>query len=243
MVVVKVGRNVMNLFIISDIHGMYKQFDEILQHWDEESLLVILGDMIDRGEHSYEVVKRVMALQQEFPDKVIVLKGNHEDMLMYYVDGRMKDPTPFLINGGIEMLRSFIKDIDEEAVIHNAEILKTQFAAEIDFLRNARHYYQYGKLLITHAGFDSTAENWQDTSKQDFLWIREHYLHPNQTGLINIFGHTPTRNMHNIDDIWISPCQSYINIDGGCAYGGQLNALLISEQGEILETYVVPSNK
>ena len=108
MVVVKVGRNVMNLFIISDIHGMYKQFDEILQHWDEESLLVILGDMIDRGEHSYEVVKRVMALQQEFPDKVIVLKGNHEDILMYYVDGRMKDPTPFFINGGIEMLRSFI---------------------------------------------------------------------------------------------------------------------------------------
>ena len=141
------------------------------------------------------------------------------------------------------MLRSFIKDIDEEAVTHNAEILKTQFATEIDFLRNARHYYQYGKLLITHAGFDSTAENWQDTSEQDFLWIREHYLQPNQTGLINIFGHTPTRNMHKIDDIWISPCQSYIGIDGGCAYGGQLNALLISEQGEILETFVEHSDK
>ncbi|WP_332650033.1 metallophosphoesterase family protein [Lysinibacillus sp. 54212] len=233
----------MNLLIVSDIHGMYKQFEEILRHWDQESILVILGDMIDRGEYSYEVVQRIMSLQAEFPDKVVVLKGNHEDMLMYYIDGKMEDPTPFLVNGGIEMLRSFIKDIDEEAVEQNAEILKTQFAAEIDFLRGARHYFQYGNLLITHAGFDSALHDWQQTASHDFLWIREHYRNENKTGLLNIFGHTPTRNMHETDDIWISPCQTYIGIDGACAYGGQLNALLISEEGEILNTYLVPSEK
>lgn len=233
----------MNLMIISDIHGMYKQFEEILQHWDQESLLVILGDMIDRGEYSYEVVQRVMSLQEQFPDKVVVLKGNHEDMLMYYIDGKMKDPTPFLVNGGIEMLRSFIKDINEDAIERNAEILKTQFSTEMEFLRNARHYFKYGNLLITHAGFDSKLSHWQETTSHDFLWIREHYRNENKTGLLSIFGHTPTRNMHENDDIWISPCQNYIGIDGACAYGGQLNALLISEQGEIINTYSVPSNK
>lgn len=233
----------MNLFVISDIHGMYKQFEEILKHWDGESQLVILGDMIDRGEQSYEVVQRIMTLQQQHPDKVVVMKGNHEDLLMYYVDGVMKDPTPFLVNGGLEMLRSFIADLDEEATEKNAEILKTEFAAEIEFLRNARHYYQYGNLLLTHAGFDSSLENWQDTSSQDFLWIRNHYKEENKTGLINIFGHTPTRNMHEVDDIWMSSCGSYIGIDGGCAYGGQLNALLISEQGEILDTFFVLSGE
>ena len=233
----------MNLFIVSDIHGMAKEFEAILQHWDKESLLVILGDMIDRGEYSYEVVQRVMALQQQYPEKVIVMKGNHEDLLMYYVDGLMKDPTPFLMNGGMEMLRSFIKDVDIEATADNIEILTTQFAKEIDFLRNARHYYQYGKLLLTHAGFDSALDHWQNTKSRDFLWIRNHYIHENKTGLVNVFGHTPTRNMHEIDDIWISPCQSYIGIDGGCAYGGQLNALLMSEQGEILDTFVVLSGK
>lgn len=233
----------MNLFIVSDIHGMYKQFEEIIQHWDGESQLVILGDMIDRGEYSYEVVQRVMDLQQQHPEKVIVMKGNHEDMLMYYVDGRMKDPTPFLVNGGLEMLRSFIKDLDEGAVEQNAAILRTQFAAEIEFLRKARHYYQYGNLLITHAGFDSSLEDWQNTSTQDFLWIRNHYKEENKTGLINVFGHTPTRNMHEVDDIWVSPSGTYIGIDGGCAYGGQLNALLISEQGEVLNTFVVCSAK
>lgn len=233
----------MNLFVISDIHGMYKQFEQILKHWDGESQLVILGDMIDRGEQSYEVVQRIMALQQQHPEKVVVMKGNHEDLLMYYVDGVMKDPTPFLVNGGLEMLRSFIADLDEAATEKNAEILKTEFAAEIEFLRNARHYYQFGNLLLTHAGFDSSLENWQETSSQDFLWIRNHYNEENKTGLINIFGHTPTRNMHEVDDIWMSPCGSYIGIDGGCAYGGQLNALLISEQGEILDTFVVRSGE
>lgn len=233
----------MNLFIVSDIHGMYKQFEEILKHWDKESLLVILGDMIDRGEYSYEVVQRVMELQKQYPDKVIVMKGNHEDMLMYYIDGRMKDPTPFLVNGGSEMLRSFIKDLDEEAVEQNAEILKTKFAAEMEFLRNARSFYRKGNLLIAHAGFDSSLEDWQETNPQDFLWIRNHYEKENKTGLISIFGHTPTRNMHEIDDIWFSPCGTYIGIDGGCAYGGQLNALLISEQGEVLDTFVVCSDR
>jgi serine/threonine protein phosphatase 1 len=233
----------MNLFIVSDIHGMYKQFEEILQYWDKESQLVILGDMIDRGDYSYEVVQRVMELQQQYPEKVVVMKGNHEDMLIHYVDGRMEDPTLFLVNGGLEMLRSFITDVDEEAVKQNAAILKTQFTAEIEFLRNARHYYQYGNLLITHAGFDSSLEDWQNTSAQDFLWIRNHYKEENKTGLISIFGHTPTRNMHEVDDIWISPCGNYIGIDGGCAYGGQLNALFISEQGEILDTFVVESDR
>ena len=235
------GSSAMNLFIVSDIHGMYKQFDKILAYWDGESQLVILGDMIDRGAYSYEVVQRIMALQEQYPDKVVVLKGNHEDMLMYFVDGRMKDPAPFLVNGGLEMLRSFIKEIDEEDIEQNREILNSQFKKEIEFLRNARHYYQYGSLLITHAGFESSLEDWHGTTAQDFLWIRNHYLKENKTGFINIFGHTPTRNMHEVDDIWISPCKTYIGIDGGCAYGGQLNALLISEEGEIIETFVVKS--
>ena len=233
----------MNLFIISDIHGMYKQFEELLAHWDRESQLVILGDMIDRGEYSYEVVQRVMELQKQYPEKVTVMKGNHEDMLMYYIDGRMKDPTPFLVNGGSEMLRSFIKDLDEEAVEQNAAILRTQFAEEMEFLKSARHFYQVGNLLIAHAGFNSSLEDWQQTSPEDFLWIRNHYEKANKTGFISIFGHTPTRNMHEVDDIWISPCGTYIGIDGGCAYGGQLNALLISEQGDILDTFVAHSDR
>lgn len=229
----------MNLFIVSDIHGMYPQFKQMLEHWDKESQLVILGDMIDRGKFSYEVVQEIMQLQVTYPEKVVVLKGNHEDMLMYVLDGKMKDPTPFLENGGKEFLQSFIANSDELTTEQCIELLKTNFEQEMDFLRNAKRFYQIGNLLITHAGFESAKDNWQDTAPENFLWIREHYKKANTTGLINIFGHTPTRNLHEVDAIWHSSCGTYINIDGGCAYGGQLNGLHIREDGEILEEYIV----
>ena len=231
----------MNFFVISDIHGMYPQLKKMLTHWDPDSQLIILGDLIDRGSDSYEVVTEMMHLQQAHPEKVVILKGNHEDMLQYFVEGRMQDPTPFLANGGTEMLRSFIPHFEQLTISQSIELLKKHFAKELNFLFQARRFYQVGKLLFTHAGFDTTKATWQETAPHDFLWIRKHYERPNQTTLINIFGHTPTRNIHETDAIWQSQCGTYIGIDGGCSHGGQLNGLYISEDGGIVAKYVVKS--
>ncbi len=48
--------------------------------------------------------------------------------------------------------------------------------------------------------------------------------------------------MHDNDGLWVSPSKTNICIDGGCAYGGQLNALLISDEGVILEQFVVKND-
>lgn len=227
-----------NLFIVSDIHGMYPQFQQMLEYWDKESQLVILGDMINRGAYSREVIKKVMDLQQQYGEQVIVLKGNHEDMLGYLLDGKM-EPELFLENGGREFMQSFLVNFDEAKLENSLHQLKNQYDKEIQFLRNAHSYYQIGKLLISHAGFDQEKDTWQETEPQNFLWTRKHYEQPNRTGLINIFGHTPTREIHGKDAIWHSTCDTYIGIDGGCAYDGQLNGLFISEDGDVLAEYVV----
>ncbi len=231
----------MNLFIISDIHGMYPQFEQMLENWDRDSQLVILGDLIDRGMYSREVVQEAMALKEQYKEQVVVLKGNHEDMLIYFVDGKMKDPTLFLENGGRECLKSFIPNSEELSIEQCIDILNSEFAEEMQFLRQAKRFYQTGRLLITHAGFEAAKEHWQETAEESFLWIRKHYEKPNQTGLVNIFGHTPTRNLHQTDEIWVSPCGTYYGIDGGAAYGGQLNALHITDSGDVLNMYVVKS--
>ncbi|MEO4053741.1 metallophosphoesterase family protein [Solibacillus sp. CAU 1738] len=229
----------MNIFVVSDIHGMYEPFQKILNYWDEESVLVILGDLIDRGEHSYEVVKKVMILKKQYGNKVIYIKGNHEQMLLDYLDNPTMNNERYFKNGGVETLKSFIQNMDEEAVSENANIMLTQYEKEINFLREGHLHYQIGNVLLTHAGFDSELEHWQNSIERDFIWIREHYRIENKTSLVNIFGHTPTRYIHESDDIWVSPCKTYIGIDGGCVYNGQLNALLINEQGEILNQFTV----
>lgn len=230
-----------NVFIVSDIHGMYPQFEKMLNNWDGKSRLIILGDLIDRGAYSLQVVRKVMELQVKYgEEQVNVLKGNHEDMLGYFLDGLM-EPELFLKHGGRECLQSFLGNFDETDLTAVRSSLVKDFYDEISFLRNAKPYFTIGRLLVTHAGFDSEHADWLQTKQENFLWTRNHYEKPNMTGLVNIFGHTPVRQIHEdgSDDIWKSECGLYIGIDGGCAYGGQLNGLLISEDGEVLAEYVV----
>lgn len=234
-----------NLFVVSDIHGMYPQFEELLTNWNDSHRLIILGDMIDRGDYSRDVVQKVMALQEKYgADHVIVLKGNHEDMLSYFIDDLM-DPAIFLKYGGRECLQSFLGDFDETDLRAVRKAFEKTYSKELEFLRNARSYYQVGQLLFTHAGFDAEHANWQRTKPESFLWTRKHYEKPNITGLINVFGHTPVREIHSDerDTIWRSSCGYYIGIDGGCAYGGQLNGLLIAEDGTVRMEYVVKQLK
>ncbi|GAK02244.1 serine/threonine protein phosphatase [Geomicrobium sp. JCM 19037] len=64
-------------FIIGDIHGNYDELLQLLTHWDPATeTLIFLGDYIDRGPDSLQVVRHVMQLVKE---GAIALKGNHEE--------------------------------------------------------------------------------------------------------------------------------------------------------------------
>lgn len=60
-----------------------------------------------------------------------------------------------------------------------------------------------------------------------------------------MFGQTPTKYIHHSisTDYWISEDKTYIGIDGGCAYGGQLNGIVIDENGQIAEMYSIEESK
>ncbi|MGE7673461.1 hypothetical protein ACQKMV_07745 [Lysinibacillus sp. NPDC094403] len=112
---------------------------------------------------------------------------------------------------------------------------KKRFVA---FLMNIVYTSLYiGDVLFTHAGFESSFVDLSETTDYDFLWIRDHYLHPNKTPFVNVFRHTPTKLIHQSDDIWLSADEKYIAIDGGCVFGGQLNALLLRDTGAIPNSF------
>lgn len=75
-------RNTMNYFIVGDIHGCYYTFCQLLTHWKrEEEVLVLVGDLIDRGNYSAKVLQLCKELS-EGDHQVVVLKGNHEAELI-----------------------------------------------------------------------------------------------------------------------------------------------------------------
>ncbi|GIN87436.1 hypothetical protein J6TS2_38220 [Heyndrickxia sporothermodurans] len=70
----------MNYFVIGDVHGCYYTFHNLLnKHWNKVNEMIIqLGDLIDRGKNSPQMVGFAMKLSKHFPNQVIFLKGNHE---------------------------------------------------------------------------------------------------------------------------------------------------------------------
>ncbi|MED3792479.1 metallophosphoesterase family protein [Niallia alba] len=231
-------------FVVSDIHGQYDHFVELIQHWDRETQkLLILGDMIDRGKNSLKVVQEAMKLKQLYGNQVIVLKGNHEDMLLNFLDEPGCDYGElFFRNGGNTTAWEFADDehLMFKSYAERAELIK-QRKDEINFIRNTRDYYEFGDVLFVHAGIDTFISDWRKTETHKFYWNRGWWNHRNETGKTIVYGHTPTQLLHKdkSNDIWINEANKYINIDGGAVFGGQLNGIVIDNEGNLLEKYHV----
>lgn len=76
-------KKVNNIWAIGDIHGQLHILDSLLNEIRPnltEDKIIFMGDMIDRGPQSREVVELIRDMQDKFPESVIVLMGNHEDL-------------------------------------------------------------------------------------------------------------------------------------------------------------------
>ncbi len=115
----------MTIYAMSDIHGFIGPFEEALAHVDlndSASRLVLLGDYCDRGPSSLEVYRRIMGLQKEFPGQVIALRGNHEEMLLEYIDMASADlgftQGWMLADAGLATAQSFLSKDEFAEVKH-----------------------------------------------------------------------------------------------------------------------------
>lgn len=75
------------IYAMSDIHGCIDAFEKSLSFVDlsdGRSMLILCGDYCDRGPASLEVYQKIIGLQHDYPNQVIALRGNHEEMLLEY---------------------------------------------------------------------------------------------------------------------------------------------------------------
>ncbi|EIR5698127.1 serine/threonine protein phosphatase [Listeria monocytogenes] len=222
------------IFAVGDVNGEITLLDELLENWDkEQERLLFVGDLIDRGENPAAVLRRVKALADQ--TGAIVLKGNHEQMLLDFLENPSGKMHYYLSQGGMETIQSLIADsLDKKMTPEGlAERVKEEAAELIDFIRNLPLYYEEGKYVFVHAGVDLTKKDWHDTEERDFFWIREPFLFgQNKTGKVFIFGHTPVQNLH-IDEssgIWVSEDKTRLDIDGGAVFGGELHGVVVEEK-------------
>ena len=100
----------MSSYVIGDIHGCVDELrylvDDLPVHANDE--IIFLGDYIDRGPDSSGVVGFLIALKEQWREnKLVFLKGNHEDMLLSYLQLNGQHGTMFMLNGGKTTVQSY----------------------------------------------------------------------------------------------------------------------------------------
>ncbi|ASA22807.1 metallophosphoesterase family protein [Paenibacillus donghaensis] len=233
--------------VVSDIHGCIEEFNALLKlmgYHPPHDQLVLLGDYVDRGPDSRAVVERVMELSREWG--AVVLGGNHDkmayDALMNEDD---KLDTHWMTNGGFHTLMSYCAPELAGPVFGWKEYMdvkakmKQEYGHHLEFLGSLPLYHETEAYIFVHAGIDPSLDDWRNTAPYDFIWIREKFFQVPlpDAGKSVVFGHTSTESLHGTAEIWFSPEGDKIGIDGGCAYGHQLNGLEISAEG--LRSYCV----
>lgn len=205
----------MRALAISDIHGCYLTFRHLVEDvvvLSKDDSLFLLGDYIDRGPRSAELVEYIIGLSQS-GFNVTCLMGNHERMLLDAMLSRGY-LTNWLINSGDDTLSSY------EALYGAGN---AYFGAiphhHIAFYNSLKLYALVDDFVLVHGFVDVDSPN-PLGNEQAILWARPKPIpHNCLTGKTVIHGHTP-RSIEQIRADIGSAATRYIGIDAGCVYAG-----------------------
>jgi len=189
-----------NIFAIGDIHGCLEKLEKMfsLLEISKDDTVVFLGDYVDRGPQSKEVVGFVIDLKKKH--NVICLLGNHEEMFLNCLDGI--NENLHLMNGGLTTIRSYGGSIPRE---------------HMEFFKSLLPYYETEEYIFVHAGLKPNIPL-EEQDIEWLTWIRYEFINSKYDfGKTVIFGHTPLE--------FPLVEENKIGIDTGAAMGGMLTCI------------------
>ena len=240
------------IYAMSDIHGCDRQLAKNLQQvdWGGDNCLILLGDYIDYGGESGEVLHRIYDLQKQYGnEKVVVLKGNHEAMLLEWIHEYRKKPSAELealaydswlktdSMQGFNTFRTLVPEKVFEEFDHfcrKASFIEMNVRAVsllldhnrdiVVWLTKLPSFYETVSQIFVHAGVDEEAEEyWKwGTGDDMFLW-----KHPASYGPFVktvVAGHIGTGGLahdEHFHDVYFDG-DSHYYIDGSVYKGGKL---------------------
>ena len=214
------------IYAIGDIHGCLDRLvalhemiaEDMAARPAEHTTLVHLGDYVDRGADSAQVIDWLINQPPVPADAIVNLMGNHEFMMLSALAGADKEaPSHWLMNGGADSLLSWGI---------SRTVPPTEWAARIPrphllFLRDLGISHPVGPYLFVHAGVRPGVPL-DRQSRQDMMWIREPFLSSRANhGAVIVHGHTPKR------EPIVLP--NRIAIDTGAVLGGALTCVVLED--------------
>jgi len=188
----------MKTFVVGDIHGRCAQLHgllDLLPRDQSADKLVFLGDLIDRGADVPGSVEYVLNLCREDPEKVICLRGNHEQMLLDFLD----EASMIWMETSTGSDRTFeqytetpLRLLTEADLDAARDLIAEKIPAnQIEFFRQLPLYHEDDYALYVHAGLEN-GKHPSESSPHSLLWTRDMDFYKSYHGKPCVFGHTPT---------------------------------------------------
>ena len=207
-------------YAIGDIHGYLNKLVALIERIKPTryDTLVFLGDYIDRGPDSRQVVDYLLKLSAKVP--CVFLRGNHEELLLdYLATGRHEEL--WLENGGQALIDNYV-----QGKLTPASLKAALPAAHLNFFNNLKYYHEDDAYIYVHAGL-LPGLPLDEQQPEVLCWIRNDFFQ-NATRREKkvVFGHTH----------FALPMltQDKIGIDTGAAYGGPLTAVKLPHEKFIM---------
>ncbi len=234
----KIGGDEAITYVISDIHGCFDKYKEILSFIEfvPRDVLYVLGDVIDRGPDGIKILQDMMPRPNVFP-----LLGNHEFTAAVCLPWLMKEVSrqsldaldeiqiaalgEWVANGGGATIRG-LQELSQE---EREDIL--EYLQEMELFAEVQAGGRSFVLLHSSLGNFSPVKKLEEYALEDFLFGRPEpnaVYYPDKT---LVFGHTPTRILGGKDKIFQQ--KTWIDIDCGCAFkGGNSGCLCLDTMEE-----------
>lgn len=217
------------IYAVGDVHGradlltplLARIHADLTAHPIARPCQVFLGDYIDRGPHSRQVIDLLIAWRRRH--EMLFLKGNHEDFALEF----LSDPTKLsewkqvggmstLLSYGVKIAGRTNAEAEEQAAIAFRRALPE---SHLRFLGSLVLSFNCGDYFFSHAGARPGIPL-RDQHQQDLLWIRDDFLlYEEDFGKVVVHGHTPVMTPD------IRP--NRINIDTGAYATGRLTCLVL----------------
>lgn len=233
-------------YAIGDVHGRLDLLTDLLAKIEADNAgrppaktwLVMLGDLIDRGPESRGVIDLFLKRPPNF-GRLVLLMGNHEEMMLRGLSGEPEVIPNWLKYGGMECAESY--GVPTERIAgHNPQFMEAEIKhavpqEHLDFLRSFHDSFRFGDYLFVHAGIRPGIPL-EEQDHKDLRWIRDDFLECREEhGMVVVHGHTV---VEAPDDRG-----NRIAIDIGAYHTGQLAAIgiegqerwFLSSQGEPAE--------
>lgn len=202
------------IYAIGDIHGCHDQLIALLAKIKYHAkgrphLTVYLGDYVDRGPKSREVVNQVRGLvtSTEGGNRVsVAIKGNHEDMMVESII-KNGDFSFWSTNGGSQTIKSYEN--------HKDDLIK-----DAKWLDSLPIFYETENHIFVHAGV-SPRYSLKDQPEEVLLWIRHWNGDDPDLGKHVVYGHTPYKQPKAL--------KNSTGLDTGAVFGGSLTCGVFEE--------------